>query len=255
MEIRFALVSLDDVREDIGARIRVLPGIIDSFLEEHIITSQHARVVINGQHAGLVAIHNGSHITWFSLDRAYLRYGEAAFHALRRQEQVTSALVPTCDECFLVHALDDYRRLVPQARLFHLESGTLPMGSPEEYVLRQAERDDARLLDQASELFGNIELRIAAGELFVPELAGDAVGFGIREMSHFVPHRASIGMFVPESGRRRGVGTAIVASLIRRCHDEGIDPVAGCWYYNHRSRRTLERAGLVSSTRLLRIEF
>ncbi len=30
---------------------------------------------------------------------------------------------------------------------------------------------------------------------------------------------------------------------------------AGCWYYNHRSKQTLERAGLYSPTRLLRISY
>ena len=42
--------------------------------------------------------------------------------------------------------------------------------------------------------------------------------------------------------------------LASRLHDRrrSLRPVAGCWYYNHRSRRTLQRAGMYSSTRLLK---
>jgi Acetyltransferase (GNAT) domain len=30
---------------------------------------------------------------------------------------------------------------------------------------------------------------------------------------------------------------------------------AGCWYYNHLSKRTLERAGMVTQTRLLKLDY
>jgi hypothetical protein len=39
------------------------------------------------------------------------------------------------------------------------------------------------------------------------------------------------------------------------CHAEGLRPIAGCWYYNDLSRKTLEAAGMTTPTRLLRFEF
>ena len=38
-------------------------------------------------------------------------------------EQVQSAFVPTCDEFFLAHALDDYRQLAKQAYFFAAPAG------------------------------------------------------------------------------------------------------------------------------------
>ena len=58
-----------------------------------------------------------------------------------------------------------------------------------------------------------------------------------------------------ERFRGKGVGTATIALLRAECHRRGIRPVAGCWYYNHTSKRTLERAGMYSPTRLLRIDY
>jgi hypothetical protein len=43
--------------------------------------------------------------------------------------------------------------------------------------------------------------------------------------------------------------------LIEECRRRTLRPVAGCWYYNHRSRQTLQRAGMYSSTRLLKIDY
>jgi GNAT superfamily N-acetyltransferase len=116
---------------------------------------------------------------------------------------------------------------------------------PDDLVLRLAGHSDAELVGEASSFFHRIDQRIEAGELFVLERDGEPAGFGIREMSRLVPGRASIGMFTRKAQRQRGVGSALVALLIQRCMEEDIEPVSGCWYYNHRSRHALERAGRV----------
>jgi RimJ/RimL family protein N-acetyltransferase len=255
MNVQFEPVPIEDVREEIGAHIAALPGSVDSFYEDHVLLSKHARVVLGGQYAGHAAIHDESLITFFSLKPGFRAHGEAVFNALRRREQVTSAYVPTCDEVFLAHALDDYRKLTLQARLFKHDRARMPMMAPDNLTLRPARHNDAGLLREASSHFDRIDQRIEAGELFVLERDGEPAGLGIREMSRLVPGRASIGMFTREEQRQRGVGSAVVALLIQRCREQGIEPVSGCWYYNHRSRRALERAGMTSTTRLLKFEF
>ncbi len=255
MNVQLEPVLFEEIREEIGAHIAALPSPVDSFYEDHVLLSDHAQVVLGGKYAGLAGIHDESLITYFSLKPGFRVHGEAVFHALRRREQVTSAYIPTCDEFFLVHALDDYRTLTPQARLYKYAGERTSMMVPDNLVLRPAGHSDAELLGEASSLFDRIDQRIETGELFVLERDGEPAGFGIREMSRLVPGRASIGMFTREEQRQRGVGSTIVALLIQRCREEGIEPVSGCWYYNHRSRRTLERAGMTSTTRLLKFEF
>jgi RimJ/RimL family protein N-acetyltransferase len=83
----------------------------------------------------------------------------------------------------------------------------------------------------------------------------DPVGFGILESSSLYDDVASIGMHSIEGFRRQGVGTATIRLLIDECRRRGLRPVAGCWYYNHASKKTLERAGLFSPTRLLKIDY
>jgi GNAT superfamily N-acetyltransferase len=62
-------------------------------------------------------------------------------------------------------------------------------------------------------------------------------------------------MHTIEKFRRQGVGTATIQLLIDECRRRGLRPVAGCWYYNHFSKKTLERAGMYTATRLLKVDY
>ena len=171
-------------------------------------------------------------------------------------EQVRSAFVPTCDEFFLAHALDDYRQLAKQAYFFATPPGGGAAVATEPYSVRPAVTDDADFVRQESgDFFEDLERHIAAGEVFVTLRGEEPVGFGILVESTLYEDVASIGMYTIERFRQTGVGTATIAMLIAECRRRSLRPVAGCWYYNHRSRRTLQRAGMYSSTRLLKVDY
>jgi RimJ/RimL family protein N-acetyltransferase len=256
MDTRFAPVAFAEIREATREHLRVLPSPIDSFLEEHILASNHYRIVVAGETAGFASIHEERLITQFALGEPYRRYGQALFRELREMEQVRSAFVPTCDEFFLAHALDDYRQLAKQAYFFATPPAVGDKGATERYSLRPAALDDADFVRQESgDFFEHLERQIAAGELFVTLRDEERVGFGILVESTLYEDVASIGMYTIERFRQAGAGTATIAMLIEECRRRSLRPVAGCWYYNHRSRRTLQRAGMDSSTRLLKIDY
>jgi GNAT superfamily N-acetyltransferase len=251
----FMRVEFGEIKPAVRRHLAGLPSAIESFLEEHILASTHYRIDIQGETAGFASIHGGQLITQFALDELYRHLGQQIFARVRRLEQVQSAFVPTCDEFYLSHALDDYRQLAKQAYYFTLsQSRTLSM--PPGFALRPAEQEDVALLRQESgDFFEPVEQRLGRNELFVSLRHDEPVGFGIREVSTLYDNVASIGMFTIERFRRQGVGTATIALLIDECRSRGRRPVAGCWYYNHRSKQTLEKAGMYSATRLLKVEY
>ncbi len=100
-----------------------------------------------------------------------------------------------------------------------------------------------------------MEWRIATGQLFAMLRDGDFAGFGVIERSTLYPAAASIGMITVEAQRGQGVGTAIIGALLDECARRQVTPIAGCWYYNHLSKKTLEKAGMLSQTRLLKISY
>jgi len=256
MESAFAIVLFEEIEQEVHEHFAELPSKIDAFLEEHILGSLHMRILIDGQPAGFASIHDEKLITQFALSEPYRIHGQAVFSRLRKMEQVTSAYVPTSDEFYLAHALDDHRQVLRQAYFFSATAAAMNRQPPANHRLVPATPGDAATIRELTgDFFAPIEERISREELFLNWRGDELVGFGIREMSRFYPNTASIGMFTIEQYRGTGAGSATIAHLIAKCSAEGIHPLAGCWYYNHRSKRTLERAGLHSPTRLLRIEY
>ena len=256
MDTHFAPVAFTEIREETRQHLRALPSAIESFLEDHILASHHYRIVVVGETAGFASIHQEDLITQFALAEPYKRHGQALFRELRQMEQVRAAFVPTCDEFFLAHALDDYRQLAKQAYFFATPPDASEEVAIDRYSLRPAALEDAKFVRQESgDFFEHLEGHIATGELFVTLDGEESVGFGILVKSALYEDVASIGMYSIERFRQAGVGTATIAMLIGECRQRSLRPVAGCWYYNHRSRRTLQRAGMYPSTRLLKIDY
>jgi len=256
MDSHFVPVAFAEIREATRQHVHGLPSVIDSFLEDHILASNHYRIVVTSEPAGFASIHKERLITQFGLQEPYRRYGQALFRQLRQMEQVQSAFVPTCDGFFLAHALDDYRQLAKQAYFFATPAGDGEAVAANRYPMRPATLQDAEFVRQESgDFFEKLERHIEARELFVTLRGEDPVGFGVLVKSTLYEDVASIGMYTIERFRQAGVGTATIAMLIEECHRRSLRPVAGCWYYNHRSRRTLQRAGMYSATRLLKIEY
>src|SRR5215213_2410330 len=256
MDWHFAPVALAGIREATCQHLGALPSAIDSFLEDHILTSNHYRIVTGDEIAGFASIHEESLITQFALLEPYRQHGQTLFRELRQMEQVQSAFVPTCDEFFLAHALDDYRQLAKQAYFFATPPGIAEAGATNLMSMRPAALEDADFVRQESgDFFENLERHIETGDLFVTLRGREPVGCGVLVKSTLYEDVASIGMYTIERFRHSGVGAATITMLIEECRGRSLRPVAGCWYYNHRSRRTLERAGMHSSTRLLKIDY
>lgn len=254
MEVRLAPVEFAGIHDDVRQHLTSLPATIDSFLEDHILASNHYRIVVAGEMAGFASIHGGSLITQFALTEPYRHQGQAVFAQLRRMEQVQSAFVPTCDEFYLAHALDDYRQLAKQAYFF-TAAGDAPAPA-NLYSLRPAEpEDDDFIRHETGDFFQDDGQHTSQDDLFVTLRKGEPVGFGLIVRSSLYQDVASIGMFTIERFRHRGVGTATISLLIEECRRRGLRPVAGCWYYNHLSKRTLKRAGMYSPTRLLKVDY
>jgi len=265
MDIDFSPVEWAEIRPEVERHLAALPAAIDSFLEAYVLASRHYRALVGAGTdwvpAGFAAIHDGQLITQFALDDAFKRHGQAAFRRLRALESAQATLVPTSDEFWLTHALDEHRQLTKQAYFFATPAELAPpptSGSPAPPGLawRPAEPRDSELIaSESADFFNPIAGRLESGGLFVAESGGRCAGFGLLERSAIYPDVASIGMFTAESARRQGVGAATIGFLIGECRRRGLRPISGCWYYNHRSRRTLQRAGMYPASRLLRIEF
>lgn len=101
--------------------------------------------------------------------------------------------------------------------------------------------------DKPSGGYANLEQRVGEGLIFILEEAGQLLGCGVAEKSRLMPEIVSIGMFTVRGQRGRGAATRILTELKSWTKRQGLTPVAGCWYYNTLSRKSLEAAGMAAT--------
>jgi hypothetical protein len=231
------------------------PAPIDSFLEARISSSEFYEIWVDSEQVGLTAVHEENLVTFFALYPPFRKLGQDVFREIRRLEKVQAALVPTCDEFFLSHAMDEHWGLRVQGYYF-VSGGELVSPHPNPCTLRRAGIGDIVTIQRESDdFFQEVPPKVAKGQLYVASRNGETTGFGILEHSQLCGDVASLGMFVLEQFRKQGVATEIVRLLIEECVKFSLRPVAGCWRYNHGSKKALEGAGMITQSRLLRIDF
>ncbi|MFC1453072.1 GNAT family N-acetyltransferase [Verrucomicrobiota bacterium] len=239
------------------AYLASLSSPIDSFLEDHILESQFHRITDEGHEVGAFAIRNASLLTQFHMVGPSRRRGQEVFEDILTHHQPDAAFVPTCDEFFLSHALDRHADVKKQALFFvdGRESAN-PSPDPVQVEYRPAVLADVPTSRTISGTFlDDPERSIRKQEAHVGYLRGDMVAVGLIVRSQLWPTQASIGMFTHEAHRQQGIGTETILYLKQVCRDTGTVPLAGCGYGNRNSQLTLQAAGMVTVTRLLRITF
>ncbi len=251
--------SKEAAESRIGDHLRTLAAKgapVESYVEERSRGSAHFHLLYEHAPVGLFGIENGTLLTHFSLDSERWTRSHEAFLAAIQTQQVNEALVPSYDDGFLSLAFDRHRSVKVQADLFFCWNGVEAKSELPRVQLERATHADALFIRESTG--GFLEARsdeIDSGILSIVKTGEVVRGFGVSEQGRFVPQNVSIGMFVLPEHRGQGYGTAILESQKQQAAALGKKIVSGCWHYNHQSRRSLERIGMVATSRLLRFGF
>lgn len=231
--------------------LRSLTGTNDDFWEGHILESKIYAIEVDGLIIGIFGIHNNENMTFFYVDDSALRHAQPVFYEVLELLKPKYAFVPTNDELFLSLSMDKHQSIEMQAYFF--KKSDVAVRAPEfgRELMKLAKQEDIKdILDK-----DGVEENIRLGKYYVMRKDGVFLGQGFFNPQSIAPNSASIGMSVHPDHRQKGVGRSIIMHLSEMCCEQGIIPVCGCWYYNHNSKRTLESAGFVTQTRLLKVWF
>ena len=235
----------------IDAYIASLTGVNDDFWEGHIGNSQIYSIRLSGQAIGLCGVYGQENLTFFYIEKALLRHAQPAFASMLKTLKPQYAFVPTNDELLMSLCMDRHVKIEMQAYFFNLGCAAVRPPEYERSLLTLASPgDEADILDKEG-----VAENIALGKYYVMRKDGNFLGQGFFNKLTLMPNAASIGMSVHPDFRRRGVGRSIIMRLADICREQGLTPHCGCWYYNHNSKATLESAGFVTQTRLLKVWF
>ncbi len=227
----------------------------DDFLEDHILNSDIYTIHLDGEPIGFFG-QQSSLLTIFYVQPTSFRWAHAVFTDIQQQFAITEAFVPTTDLGFLSVALEHYTRIEIQALHF---TETNAVVRPPEFArdqFRLATESEVQAVEQlAGDFLDRYAERIRDRQIYVLEENGELLGLGVLVENVIMSNCIGTGMFTRPDRRGEGIGRSIILHLRAIAHELGKTPVPGCWYYNTNSRKTLESAGYISQSKLLRFHF
>ena len=251
--IRFLKTEIERISTFIEKYRKQISIPYDDFLEDIIVESQFYSIEIASQKCGFFGINN-SHLTILYIDDIYFSAGVGIFEKVKRAYELKDAFIPTTDIDALSIILENYKEIKIQALHF---SDTARSVRPAEFgmeyfrLAKMADLDEIQGL--ADDFLDNYEDVIGKKELYVLEKEKEILGIGIVVRNKIMENCISIGVLTKESKRKLGVGRSIILHLKSIAYELELTPVAGCWYYNAESRLTLESAGYITKSKLLRV--
>jgi GNAT superfamily N-acetyltransferase len=249
--------NFNDIQSLVQEYTETLSSPFDSFYEENVLNSTFYVIQFESQEIGYYAIHNKQLLTQFYMKPAYLKYAQLFFGQVVENDALKQVFVPTSDELLLSLTVDqETLSLNKQAYFFQDSHVSIPESVSTDVTFGLATEQDVPEIKRMCADFLNdqYEAMQKNGQLFTYYRESVLLGIGVMEKSKILQGFASIGMFTNEECRRQGIGRDIILKLKSWCYNNQLKPISGCWYYNENSKRTLESAGMVTRTRLLRFD-
>lgn len=261
-DVAFAGCEWKELHPLVAEHLQTCRITVDSFWEDHVLESNHYKMTVGNEIVGYFSIHGEHTLVLFHVSPAAANLSQALFLRAKQYECVTNAMVATGDEVFLSHCLDSFARIEKQAYLAAYTEGEIPQGQARDIALRPADiakEEDLRTLTLSGDFLNGAIACMRDNThnvcIYIAALAGETVGFGVIEYGRVLQDIASIGMFVCQEHRCQGIGSSILQGLKGIARDRGCRVFSGCWYYNHNSKKSMERAGAYAKTRLIRFYF
>ena len=223
----------------------------DSWLEEALLKSSIYRFVIDGDAIGYCAADEET-LRFFYVSDKYYRYAAGLLEKAVQELEIKTVTGITQDSA-LCTLLGEWDFRMERDAFIFCDSTAKSPEKAKGAVFRKAEPSDCESIREFSGSFFDdescgfkcMEQRIEAGTMFVLENAGgEIMAGGIIEYGRICTDCVSIGMFTNPQHRRKGAARTILVCLKEYVYSIGKEPVAGCWYYNTLSRKSLESAGM-----------
>lgn len=256
MKFRYEICHKDLVNKLLNTYVNKITSPVDSFLEDHILNSKFYIIVFDNKEVGYFSVYNEKLLTLLHIEDKFLKLGQDLVKDIIEKFEIEKAFVPTCDELMLSLIIDNEVSIEKQAYFFVDNKDIKNEVVYKNGVFRKAKLSDIdNIINISGNFFDKIDERIKNDEIFIFEEDNILLGIGVIEKGKILKKYASIGMFVNEKYRRKGIGKSILIYLKKEVYGLGLIPIAGCWYYNRVSKKTLESAGMITKTRLLNITF
>ncbi|MBN1622849.1 MAG: hypothetical protein JXN10_02490 [Clostridia bacterium] len=256
IEVKFEKSSYRETTFIVDEHIQSLAFPLDSYLEDKLLLGDLNIIYIEGEIKGYFVISDKT-IQFFYLRLEVSHMKQDIFEKIVNDYGIGRVFVISQDPCLAAIMVEwDFSR--ERGACWFVDSmRVIDDGMPNEVMLfRAAGIDDIPVIrqvsgdffDEPSYNYRNLDERIEAKTVFILEKDREFIGAGLYEKGFICRDCASIGMFTNPLFRKMGAARTILLNLKKHVYSLGLKPVAGCWYYNTLSRKSLESAGMAAAS-------
>ncbi|KAB3531542.1 GNAT family N-acetyltransferase [Alkaliphilus serpentinus] len=223
---------------------------MDSYIEDHLEGAKVYTVLRDEEPIGFAATHKET-LWFFYIRRDHVKVAQEAFEAFIKAKEIKGVYFQTSDT-LLVSLTCDWEFEKFKGAYFFIDGKRVdkPNIKAENPEFKLAKNQDIPLiLEKTGKFFDKLEERVSNETIFMLMEDGELLGCGIIEYGRYFKDCCSIGMITCKDHRQKGVGQYILWNLKEFCYNKELKPIAGCWYYNPLSKKTLEAVGMISVAR------
>lgn len=257
--MRFSLIPLSESDKEgiIFMYFQKLDCAIDDYYRKVVLAEASAyEVALDSQKIGFCMIdENQTLVLWDFHDEA-MTHAQAWMEEMLKDLRFHSALVSTRQSRFLSLSLEFQESIEVESYLFDMQAALPVVGCPlEDAWFSEAEEKD---LEGCKAIVGEPyegylkELQNNHGVYAIYQ-SDRVICMGELRQNTILPRFADLGMATHNDFRGKGLATCMVSRLLEEARQRGLNANAACNFDNLASKRTLEKAGMMATHRMLRI--
>ena len=250
---RFEKTSIKSILSIITEHSLTLPFPWDSFTEQNLFKDEIFAIFQQSLLIGYASVYNST-LSSFYVTKKFYKLAPDIFADFLSSFKIKDVQLLTNDP-LIVSLISEWDfEIKSRNACFFSDSGRLPKPPVgfENPLFRAATLcDSERIISATGDFFDKLEERISSKTIFILEDSGVLLGCGIIELGVIYRDFVSIGMITCKEHRKKGIAQTILWHLKEWVYSNGLYPIAGCWYYNVLSRKSLEASGMIPTGKSL----
>lgn len=239
-----------------------LDGKNDGFFDAMMFGAQPYTAELDGNITGFFSVSDGwdggKMLTSFYTSPEYRRYSAEILDKIITGFGITTALVVSNDSHFVAVAFEKMKSLGTSFEMQAYNHTYGKPGRPAEYgrdKLFEVEPDEYDKMNELTEKQWEGCYGDPAYSFYAIRENDETLGYGAIGRLLHDSSRADIGNFTLPQHRRKGVGRSMLIALAEIVLEQGLTPVAGCWYGNKESIPTIASSGFIPENRIFLVKF
>lgn len=246
---KYEKVKIDDIFPIVKEHAGFLSSPWDSYMEENLFKNETLAIYVDDRLVGHASV-NKDMLFSFYVRPSHFSIAPSIFADFVKEFRMETAQAMTNDPLFAALLMEWEYEITEKNACFFTDGGktSKPSVKAEHPVFRIACASDIPAIGKhTGDFFDVLEERIAESTIFVLEDGAELMGCGVLEPGKIHRDCVSIGMITRKEYRHRGVAQTILWQLKEWAYTHGLRPIAGCWYYNVLSRKSLESVGMIAT--------